>query len=142
MSEQRNATSATTDDNAPRPTAAMRRRVTGLAIAGGVFIVPSFAATQTWAPAEKRARIVAAVNVLSAAFMVAGAIVVALLQAAGLTLAQLFLILGAFTLAASVWILRVLPTNPVSDALSIVLRAFYRLEVTGQENISAFSIAS
>ena len=110
--------------------------LTGLAIAGGVFIVPSFAATQTWAPAEKRARIVAAVNVLSAAFMVAGAIVVALLQAAGLTLAQLFLILGAFTLAASVWILRVLPTNPVSDALSIVLRAFYRLEVTGQENIA------
>ena len=40
----------------------------GLAIAGGVFIVPAFAATQTWAPADRRARIVAAVNVLNAAF--------------------------------------------------------------------------
>lgn len=108
----------------------------GLAIAGGIFIVPSFAATQAWAPAEKRARIIAAVNVLSAAFMVAGAVVVALLQAAGLTLSQLFLIIGAGTLAASVWIFKALPTNPLRDFLSILLRAFYRLEITGQENIA------
>lgn len=108
----------------------------GLAIAGGVFVVPSFAATQAWAPADKRARIVAAVNVLSAAFMVAGAVVVALLQAAGLTLGQLFLLIGVLTIAASVWILRTLPTNPLSDFLSILFRAFYRVEVSGRENIA------
>lgn len=108
----------------------------GLAIAGGVFVVPSFAAAQAWAPAEKRARIVAAVNVLSAAFMVAGAVAVALLQAAGLTLSHLFLLIGVLTIAASVWILRTLPTNPLSDLLSILFRAFYRVEVSGRENIA------
>ncbi|TCR69663.1 acyl-[ACP]--phospholipid O-acyltransferase [Bosea sp. BK604] len=108
----------------------------GLAIAGGIFIVPSFAATQVWAPAEKRARIIAAVNVLSAAFMVAGAVVVALLQAAGLSLSQLFLLIGVGALAASVWIFKVMPSNPLTDFLSILLRAFYRLEVIGQENIA------
>ncbi|MFC5418201.1 acyl-[ACP]--phospholipid O-acyltransferase [Bosea eneae] len=108
----------------------------GLAIAGGVFVVPSFAAAQAWAPADKRARIVAAVNVLSAAFMVAGAVVVALLQAAGLTLSHLFLLIGVLTIAASFWILRTLPTNPLSDFLSILFRAFYRVEVTGRENIA------
>jgi acyl-[acyl-carrier-protein]-phospholipid O-acyltransferase/long-chain-fatty-acid--[acyl-carrier-protein] ligase len=108
----------------------------GLAIAGGIFIVPSFAATQAWAPAEKRARIVAAVNVLSAAFMVAGAAVVALLQAAGLTLSHLFMLIGALTIVASIWIFRTLPTNPLSDFLSILFRAFYRVEVTGRENIA------
>ncbi|WP_377844809.1 acyl-[ACP]--phospholipid O-acyltransferase [Bosea sp. UC22_33] len=108
----------------------------GLAIAGGIFIVPSFAATQAWAPAEKRARIVAAVNVLSAAFMVVGAAVVALLQAAGLTLSHLFVLIGAMTIAASIWIFRTLPTNPLSDFLSILFRAFYRVEVTGRENIA------
>ena len=108
----------------------------GLAIAGGIFIVPSFAATQAWAPVAKRARIVAAVNVLSAAFMVAGAAVVALLQAAGLTLSHLFLLIGILTIAASVWIFRTLPTNPLSDFLSILFRAFYRVEVTGRENIA------
>ena len=41
----------------------------GLAIAGGLFIVPAFAAVQAWAGADKRARVVAAVNVLNAAFM-------------------------------------------------------------------------
>jgi acyl-[acyl-carrier-protein]-phospholipid O-acyltransferase/long-chain-fatty-acid--[acyl-carrier-protein] ligase len=108
----------------------------GLAIAGGVFIVPSFAATQAWAPAEKRARIIAAVNVLSAAFMVAGAAVFAGLQAAGASLSQLFLLIGLGTIAAAVWIFKALPTNPLRDLLSIILRAFYRLEVTGQENIA------
>lgn len=108
----------------------------GLAIAGGIFIVPSFAATQSWAPAEKRARIIAAVNVLSAAFMVAGAVAVALLQAAGLSLAQLFLLIGIATIAASVWIFRTLPTNPLADFLSILFRAFYRVEVEGRENIA------
>ena len=41
----------------------------GLAIAGGLFIVPVFAAVQAWAGADRRARVVAAVNVLNAAFM-------------------------------------------------------------------------
>src|SRR5581483_3988411 len=35
----------------------------GLAIAGGLFIVPSFAAVQAWAPVDRRARVIAAVNV-------------------------------------------------------------------------------
>ena len=49
----------------------------GLAIAGGLFIVPTFAAVQAWAGADRRARVIAAVNVLNAAFMVGGTIVVA-----------------------------------------------------------------
>ena len=53
----------------------------GLAIAGGLYIVPTFAAVQAWAGADRRARVIAAVNVLNAAFMVGGTIVVAVLQA-------------------------------------------------------------
>ena len=41
-------------------------------IAGGLFIVPAFAAVQAWAGADYRARTVAAVNVLNAAFMTGG----------------------------------------------------------------------
>ena len=66
----------------------------GLAIAGGLFIVPAFAAVQAWAGADRRARVIAAVNVLNAAFMVGGTLVVALLQAAGVTTPMLFLLLG------------------------------------------------
>ena len=49
----------------------------GLAIAGGLFIVPVFTAIQVWAGTDRRARVVAAVNVLNAAFMVVGALVLA-----------------------------------------------------------------
>ena len=57
----------------------------GLAIAGGLFIVPSFAAVQSWAGADRRARMVAAVNVLNALFIVGGTLIVAALQKLGLT---------------------------------------------------------
>ena len=107
----------------------------GLAVAGGLFIVPSFAAVQAWAGAERRARVIAAVNVLSAAFMVAGALVVAGLQAAGMGLPALVAGLAAANLAAGILVFRTLPTSPFRDLLSILFRAFYRLEIRGQENL-------
>ena len=62
---------------------AMMVDLAGLAIAGGLYIVPTFAAVQAWAGADRRARVIAGVNVLNAAFMVGGTVAVALLQAAG-----------------------------------------------------------
>src|SRR5262249_13867959 len=52
----------------------------GMAIVGGLFIVPVFAAVQSWAGADRRARVVAAVNVLNAAFIAGGTVFVAVLQ--------------------------------------------------------------
>jgi acyl-[acyl-carrier-protein]-phospholipid O-acyltransferase / long-chain-fatty-acid--[acyl-carrier-protein] ligase len=106
-----------------------------LAVAGGLMIVPSFAAIQAWAAPERRARIVAAVNVLNAAFMVGGALVVALLQKAGVGIPVLFFGIAVIGLMAAVWIARTMPTSALQDFLSILLRAFYRLEVRGLENL-------
>jgi len=106
-----------------------------LAVAGGLMIVPSFAAIQARAAPERRARIVAAVNVLNAAFMVGGALVVALLQKAGVGIPALFLGIAAVGLIATLWIGKTMPTNAFHDFLSILLRAFYRLEVKGRENL-------
>jgi acyl-[acyl-carrier-protein]-phospholipid O-acyltransferase / long-chain-fatty-acid--[acyl-carrier-protein] ligase len=106
-----------------------------VAIAGGLMIVPSFAAIQAWAAPERRARIVAAVNVLNAAFMVGGALVVALLQHAGIGIPVLFLGIAAVGFLAALWIGKTMPTNAFRDFVSIVLRAFYGLEVKGLENL-------
>ena len=108
----------------------------GLAIAGGVFIVPSFAAAQHWAPEDKRARTIAAINVLNAAFMVVGALLIGLVQKAGLTLPWLFGVIALFAALSSIWIFRTMPADPLRDALSIIFRAFYRMEVIGKENIA------
>lgn len=77
----------------------------GLALGGGLFIVPAFAAVQAWSDADYRARTVAAVNVLNAAFMTGATVLVALFQHFGVTVPMLFLGIGVttFLVAAAIW---------------------------------------
>lgn len=107
----------------------------GIAIGGGMFVVPTFAAVQAWAHPDRRARVIAGVNVLNAAFMVVGALVQALLQNLGLGVAALFAILGVANLAVAVAIGRTMPARWTIDFLNIVFRALFHLEVRGIENI-------
>jgi acyl-[acyl-carrier-protein]-phospholipid O-acyltransferase/long-chain-fatty-acid--[acyl-carrier-protein] ligase len=108
----------------------------GLAISGGLYIVPTFAAVQAWAGADRRARVIAAVNVLNAACMVGGTVVVALLQFAfHLTAPGVCLLVGLCTLVVAILIGRTMPANPMMDFLSILFRAFYRVEIKGVENL-------
>jgi acyl-[acyl-carrier-protein]-phospholipid O-acyltransferase/long-chain-fatty-acid--[acyl-carrier-protein] ligase len=83
----------------------------GLAIGGGLFIVPAFAAVQAWSDADYRARTVAAVNVLNAAFMTGATVLVALLQKFGVTVPMLFLGIGMATFMAAAAIWRTMPQN-------------------------------
>jgi acyl-[acyl-carrier-protein]-phospholipid O-acyltransferase / long-chain-fatty-acid--[acyl-carrier-protein] ligase len=108
----------------------------GLAIAGGLFIVPTFTAVQAWVGVDHRARVVAAVNVLNAAFMVVGAIILAVLQKLGLGTPLLFVLIGVACLVVAVIIARTMPASWLNDFLSIVFRALYRLEVNGLENVA------
>jgi hypothetical protein len=87
----------------------------GLAIAGGLFIVPAFAAVQAWSGADYRARTVAAVNVLNAAFMTGATVLVAVLQKFGVTLPVLFLLIGAATLMVALAIWRTMPGPELSS---------------------------
>ena len=54
-----------------------------IAVGGGFYVVPAFAAVQAWAGADKRARVIAVNNVISAAFIVGSSLVVAGLQYLG-----------------------------------------------------------
>ena len=107
----------------------------GLAIGGGLFVVPTFAAVQAWAHPDRRARVVAGVNVLNAAFMVVGALVQAVLQKLGLGVPALFAILGAANLAVAIAVGRTMPASWTTDFLSMVFRGFFHLEVKGRENL-------
>ena len=108
----------------------------GLALAGGLFIVPVFAAVQSWAGAESRARVIAAVNILNAAFMVAGTVFIAVLQYFSFGVPALFMMVGAANLAVAIIIGRTMPRSALRDFLSMLFRAFYRLEVKGTENLA------
>jgi acyl-[acyl-carrier-protein]-phospholipid O-acyltransferase/long-chain-fatty-acid--[acyl-carrier-protein] ligase len=71
------------------------------AIGGGLFVVPSFAAVHAWSAPTERARVIASGNILQAAFMVAGSIFVALLQAGGLAIGWIFLGLAIASFGAA-----------------------------------------
>jgi acyl-[acyl-carrier-protein]-phospholipid O-acyltransferase/long-chain-fatty-acid--[acyl-carrier-protein] ligase len=81
----------------------------GLAVAGGLFIVPAFAAVQAWSDAGHRARTIAAVNVLNAAFMTGATIAVAIMQKSGVTVPALFVLIGVATLGVAFAIWRTMP---------------------------------
>ena len=83
----------------------------GLAVAGGLFIVPAFAAVQAWSGVDYRARTIAGVNVLNAGFMTAATVVVALLQQYGVTLPVLFMGLGVMTLAVAALVKKTKPKS-------------------------------
>ncbi|HWB45571.1 MAG TPA: hypothetical protein VG900_09045 [Hyphomicrobiaceae bacterium] len=82
--------------------AALLLALFALAAAGGLYVVPAFAAVQAWAPVERRARVIASVNVLNAAYMVGGGAIVAGLQAAGVGLPVLFAAIGLLSPATAV----------------------------------------
>ncbi|WP_292531007.1 acyl-[ACP]--phospholipid O-acyltransferase [Methylocystis sp.] len=105
-----------------------------LAVAGGLMIVPSFAAIQVQSAPQERARTVAAVNVQNAAFMALGGVGVAVLQSLSVSFAALLIGQAIVALAASVWIVKRVVASPMQDLLSIYFRTFYRLDVKGLEN--------
>lgn len=106
-----------------------------LAFAGGLFIVPSFTAVQAWAPETRRARVIAAVNVLNAAYMVLSALAVAVLQWAGMSLGWIFLLLGAANLLVMALVMRSWGRDGVQDVGRFLFKTFLRLEVKGIENL-------
>ena len=94
--------------------------VVSMAAAGGFYVVPLFAAVQAEAPAERRARIVAAVNILNALFMVAGTLATALLQSrlVGLSEPALLIGLGLTNIAAAAYVrVKILPHKLRQDHL-------------------------
>jgi acyl-[acyl-carrier-protein]-phospholipid O-acyltransferase / long-chain-fatty-acid--[acyl-carrier-protein] ligase len=109
----------------------------GIAISGGLFIVPVFSAVQAWAGPDRRARVIAGVNVVNAGFMAGSTAIVAALQGlAHLSTPGVFVLLGLASLVVAVIIGRTMPTSAFSDALSIIYRALFRLEVHGIDNLN------
>lgn len=92
-----------------------------LSISGGLYVVPAFAVVQSWAPPDARARVVASVNVLNAAYMTGGGALLAALQAAGTPVWMLLAAIGIATLAVHSVLVRPWvegATAPAPEAIS------------------------
>ncbi|MGD0642484.1 MAG: MFS transporter, partial [Roseiarcus sp.] len=105
--------------------------------AAGLFVVPIFAAVQSWASEDRRARVVGAVNTLTAVFMVAGSLATTLLlQLTGLSESTALVLLGLANVVAAIYFFRRLPADFVAFALRVLWRLAFRLEVVGIENVA------
>ena len=107
----------------------------GIAVGGGLYVVPSFAAVQSWAAVDKRARVIAVNNVMSAAFIVVSSVLVGLLQYLGAGNAALFAALGVGNLAVAALVIRAWGREGVRDLAGFVFKALFQVEVRGLENV-------
>jgi len=82
----------------------------GISVSGGMFIVPLYVLLQAASKRDRRARAVAANNVINAAAMVLAAIATMALIAAGVGAPGLFLLTGAATLFVAALFWRWLPS--------------------------------
>ena len=110
--------------------------IVGIGLFGGFFIVPLYAMVQQRTDAEKRARVIAANNVLNALFMVAAAgISAAMLGPAGLTIPQLFLATALMNVAVVVFICQQIPEFTMRFIVWLLSHTMYRVRHVDLDNI-------
>jgi acyl-[acyl-carrier-protein]-phospholipid O-acyltransferase/long-chain-fatty-acid--[acyl-carrier-protein] ligase len=108
-----------------------------VACCGGLYSVPLNAIVQDGAPAESRARIIAANSILNALFMVAGAAVASALTLLGLGALGILAILAAANFLVALWIVRILPREVMRALLRWYFTRLHGVRVQGAENAAA-----
>ena len=107
----------------------------GLAVCGGAYIIPLNALIQARAPARLRSRIVSANGILSALFMVVSAGMTLVFASIGIPSVFTYLVLALMNAAVAVYIVRQLPELFLRFIVWVLVRVFYRLHVSGLENV-------
>ncbi|WP_347557802.1 acyl-[ACP]--phospholipid O-acyltransferase [Robbsia sp. KACC 23696] len=105
----------------------------GIAVCGGIYIVPLYAIMQHRSPPAHRARVIAANNVMNALFMVVSAVLTLVLLKLHFTIPELFLFVAIANGAVALYICRLLPDALFRSILRAVLTLLYRVEVRHPE---------
>ncbi|RVQ69803.1 acyl-[ACP]--phospholipid O-acyltransferase [Croceicoccus ponticola] len=108
-----------------------------IALSGGMFIVPLYAILQIHSDPEERSRVIAANNIVNAGVTVLLVAIMTGLLAAGMDVPALLGVLGVMTLIVATVSIWLLPEYLFKQVIAFVLRALYRVEVTGIENMPA-----
>lgn len=106
----------------------------GIALCGGLFIVPLYALIQHLSAPAHRARALAASNILNALFIATSSGLAAALLAHGIDVATVFLWAAGAHLGISVLAVFLVPET-VRPLLRWIMKSAFRLEVRGRENL-------
>lgn len=102
---------------------------------GGLYIVPLYALIQQRAEPAQRARVIAANNILNAAFMTVSAIGCAALLGSGLSIPQLFLTVALMNAAVAVFIYTLVPEFFLRFVIWILINIIYRVRGINLDHI-------
>jgi 1-acyl-sn-glycerol-3-phosphate acyltransferase len=108
-----------------------------LGVSGGLYIVPLYALVQQRSEESKRARIIAANNVLNAVFMVVASLYGLFALSAGVTIPMLFLIVALMNVAVVLFIFTLVPEFIMRLLVWLLLHIVYRVKYSGLEKIPA-----
>ncbi|MBK8957620.1 MAG: MFS transporter [Proteobacteria bacterium] len=106
-----------------------------LAMFAGFYSVPLYALIQSRCEASHRARVIAANNILNALFMVVASVMAAGMLQAGLSLPQLYLVLGLLNAAVAVYIYLLVPEFLMRFIVWMLIHTVYRLDKRGVEHL-------
>ena len=106
-----------------------------LALFAGLFSVPMYSLIQMRSKPSHRARIIAANNILNALFMIASALLVSALLAAGLSIPQIILVVGILNAVVATYIFSLVPEYLLRFLALVATRCIYRFRVLNEEFI-------
>ncbi|MDM4768383.1 MFS transporter [Pelomonas sp. SE-A7] len=106
-----------------------------IALFAGLYSVPMYALIQLRAAPSHRARIIAANNILNAIFMIVSSVAAGTLLKSGLTIPQLFLVVGLANAVVAFYIFMLVPEYLLRFVAFIATRLVYRFRVVGDEHI-------
>jgi len=107
----------------------------------GIFSVPMYALIQIRSQPTHRARIIAANNILNALFMIVSSVGVGALLAAGVTIPQVFLIVGLLNAVVAFHIFMLVPEYLLRFLAWLLTHVVYRFKVRGDEHIPTHGAA-
>ena len=106
-----------------------------LSLFAGLYSVPMYALIQLRSQPSHRARIIAANNILNALFMIASSLIVGALLSAGLTIPQVFGVIGVLNAIVATYIFTIVPEYFLRFVAFLVARVCYRFRIRGDANI-------
>ncbi|MFW5824412.1 MAG: MFS transporter, partial [Marinobacter sp.] len=107
-----------------------------IGIFGGLFIVPLYAFVQRETPEQKRARVIAALNVFNALFMVASALLgMVMLGLIGLSIPEFFLVLAIMNLVVAGYVYQQVPEFALRFVIWVLSHTLYRVRHHNLERI-------
>ncbi len=106
-----------------------------LSLFAGIYSVPMYALIQLRSQPTHRARIIAANNILNALFMIASSLLAGALLGAGVSIPQLFALVGLANAVVALYIFLLVPEYLLRFVSWVLSRLIYRFDIRGEAAI-------